>query len=48
MTIAQMIEMKISGRQSSSTPAKAVNKALHVESTDEEHKERFVQEVHWA
>jgi hypothetical protein len=46
ITISQMIEMKISGRKPSETPAKAVNKVLHVQPADEEHKEQFVQEVH--
>lgn len=48
ITIAQMIEMKISGRKPSDTPAKAVNKVLNVEATDEQHKEEFVNEVHWT
>lgn len=48
ITLSQMIEMKITKRESSDTPAKAVNKVLHVEATDEEHKSQFNQEVHWT
>lgn len=48
ITIAQMIEMKVTGRGPSDSPAKAVNKVLHVEATDEAHKDEFVQEVHWT
>jgi hypothetical protein len=48
ITISQMIEMKITKRKPSDTPAKAVNKVLNVEATDEEHKQQFVQEVHWT
>lgn len=44
----QLIEMQITGRAPSTTPAKAVNKVLHVKATDEAHKETFVQEVHWT
>ena len=48
ITLSQMIEMKISGRKPSDTPAKAVNEVLDVKATDEAHKEEFVQEVHWT
>lgn len=48
ISISQMIEMKITGREPSDTPAEAVNKVLNVEATDEEHKDQFVQEVHWT
>ncbi len=48
ITVSQMIEMKISKRESSDTPAKAVNKVLHVKATDEEHKEEFIQQVHFT
>lgn len=46
ITIAQLIEMKITGREGSDAPAKAVNKVLDVEATDKEHKEQFLQQVH--
>lgn len=48
ITASQMIEMKITERKPSDTPAKAVNKVLDVKATDEQHKEEFVQEVHWT
>ncbi len=48
ISISQMIEMKITGREPSNAPAEAVNKVLNVEATDEEHQEVFVQEVHWT
>lgn len=48
ITAAQMLAMKISGGQPSKTPAKAVNKVLHVKATDEEHRDEFVQKVHWT
>lgn len=48
ISLAQRIEMKITGREPSDSPAKAVNKTLHIEATDEEHKEAFVEGVHWA
>lgn len=48
ITIAQMIDMKITGRAPSDAPAKAVNKVLNVKATSEEQKETFVQEVHWT
>lgn len=48
ITLSQMIEMKITGRKPSNTPAQAVNKVLNVEATDEAHQKAFVQEVHWT
>ncbi len=48
ISISQRIEMRITKRKPSDTPAKAVNKVLNVEATDEEHKQQFVEEVHWT
>jgi hypothetical protein len=48
ITLSQMVEMKLTKRPPSDTPAKAVNKVLHVEASDEAHKQEFVQEVHWT
>jgi hypothetical protein len=48
ISVAQMIDMKVTGREPSDAPAKAVNKVLNVEATDEEQKEKFIQEVHWT
>jgi len=48
ITVSQMIEMKITGREPSDSPARAVDKVLHVKASDEEHKDQFVQQVHWT
>lgn len=48
ISISQVIEMKITGRKPSDTPAKAVEKVLHVKAADEAHKDVFVQQVHWT
>lgn len=48
ISIAQMMEMKITGREGSDAPAEAVNKVLNVDASDEAHKEQFVQLVHWT
>lgn len=48
ISISQMIEMKVTGRQPSTTPAKAVSKVLHIRITNNEYKEQLVQEVHWT
>lgn len=48
ISISQLIEMKLTGRKASDSPAKAVNKVLHVQATSEDYKPQFVQEVHWT
>lgn len=48
ISLAQMIEMKLSGRQPSETPAKAVNKVLHIKAVNKNYRPIFVQEVHWT
>lgn len=48
ITVSQMIEMKLTGREPSDTPADAVEKVLDIEPTTEEKKEKLVQEVHWT
>ena len=48
ITASQMIEMKMTHRKSSDTPAKAAEKVLNVEATDKEHKDQFVQQVHFT
>jgi hypothetical protein len=48
ITISQLIEMKITGRQPSTVPADAVAKTLDVKATDEGQKPKVAQEVHWA
>jgi hypothetical protein len=48
ITISQMIEMKLSKREPSSTPADAAGKVLGVQPRDPAGKERFANVVHWA
>lgn len=48
ITLAQMIEMKLSGRKPSEAPAKAVNKVLHIKAVNKDYRPIFVQEVHWT
>ncbi|MFD2515148.1 hypothetical protein ACFSRY_14845 [Pontibacter locisalis] len=48
MTIAQMIEMQISGRESSDTPYKAVKKIFGVKAESEEDKETITNLTHIA
>ncbi len=48
ITISQMIEMKITKRQSSETPAKAAEKVLEVKPETEEDTQQFSQQIHWA
>lgn len=47
ITISQMIEMRITKRKASNSPAKAVKKALHIEATPGNN-EDFSNEVHWV
>jgi hypothetical protein len=48
ISISQMIEMKLSKRDPSSTPADAAGKVLGVQPRNSEGKERFATVVHWA
>jgi hypothetical protein len=48
ITISQMIEMKITGRQPSTVPADAVAKTLDVQATDKSKKPKVAHEVHWT
>lgn len=48
ISISQFIEMKLTGRQPSNVPAKAVGKVLHLRITNNAYKEQFVQEIHWT
>ena len=48
ITASQMIEMKIRGREPSSSPADAAGKVLGVAPTGEEEKQRFSQIVHFG
>lgn len=47
ITISQMIEMRITKRKASNAPARAVEKALHIEATPGNNEE-FSNEVHWV
>ena len=48
ITASQMIEMKLSGRKPSTTPADAASKVLDVKAINKTKKEKFAQEVHWT
>ena len=48
ISISQLIEMKLSKREPSSTPADAAGKVLGVQPRNSEGKERFATVVHWA
>lgn len=48
LTAAQMIEMKLSGREPSSAPADAVEKVLGIEPKTEKDEQRLAQLTHWA
>jgi hypothetical protein len=48
MTISSTIEMKLSGRPASQTPAEAAEKVLHVEPENEDSEAQFSNLVHWG
>jgi hypothetical protein len=48
ITLSQMIEMKITKRESSDAPAKAVSKVLYVKPANKEKKPMVNQEIHWV
>ena len=48
ITISQMIEMKIDGREPSSAPADAASKVLDIKPESEEKKAKVSQQIHWA
>lgn len=48
ITISQMIEMKITGRKGSDTPANAVREVFDVEPVSESKSDEVSQKVHWA
>ena len=48
ITISQMIEMKITGRKSSDTPANAVREVFDVEPVSESKSEEVAKKVHWT
>ena len=48
MTVSSTLEMKLSGRSASQTPAEAAEKVLKVEPEDEGAEARFSNLVHWG
>jgi hypothetical protein len=48
MTVSSTLEMKLSGRPASQTPAQAAEAVLQVEPKDEESEARFSNLVHWG
>jgi hypothetical protein len=48
MSLCQRVEMTISKREPSQTPAKAVGKVLHLKTTEEGNQEQFVNQIHWT
>lgn len=48
ITLSQMIEMKITKRKPSETPAEAAEKVLEIKPETEEDKQQFSQMVHWT
>ena len=48
MTLSQIIEMKLSGREPSNSPAQVGSKLFGVEPKSKEDEERFAQIIHWV
>ncbi len=48
ITLSQMIEMKINHRETSFAPADAACKALGIEASEREQREKLSKEVHWV
>jgi hypothetical protein len=48
MTVSSTLEMKLSGRPASQTPAEAAEKVLQVEPVSEDAEARFSNLVHWG
>lgn len=48
VTVSQAIEMELTGREPSTTPAEAVEKVLGIRAIDGEHKTQLAQLVHWG
>ena len=48
MTVSSTLEMKMSGRAASETPAQAAEEVLDVQPNDEESEARFSNLVHWG
>jgi hypothetical protein len=48
ITVSQVMEMELSGREPSTTPAEAVEKVLGIKAIDDDHKAKLAQLVHWG
>lgn len=48
MTVCQRMDMKITGRKGSPTPAKAVREALNIKPVSESKSKQLSREVHWV
>lgn len=48
ITVSQMIEMKITKREPSDAPVKAVSETVGAKPANKEDKEKLSQEIHWA
>ena len=48
ITISQMIEMKITQRESSEAPIKVASQVTNIRPVDEDSKAKVTQEIHWA
>lgn len=48
MTVSQMIEMKITGREGSDTPANAVREVLDIKPVTESKSKKVSNKVHWV
>lgn len=48
LTVAQAVEMDLTGREASTTPAEAVEKVLGIRAIDDDHKAQLAQLVHWG
>ncbi|HEY5370074.1 MAG TPA: hypothetical protein VIJ75_13915 [Hanamia sp.] len=48
MTVSQMIEMKITGREGSDTPANAVREVLDIKPVTESKSKKVSNDVHWV
>lgn len=48
MTATQQLEMRLTGREPSATPAEAVCKLLGFETSTREQEQRLAQEAHWT
>jgi hypothetical protein len=48
MTVAQMIEMKLTGRKASDTPYKAVSKVFGIEAKSDKDKKKLSNIIHWT